>query len=76
MQTIDIGDALSRLRELLEAAEQGTEIIITREQQPIVRLEPIGSAEREPPILGWARGSVVDIAPDFDEIPEGFEDYT
>jgi antitoxin (DNA-binding transcriptional repressor) of toxin-antitoxin stability system len=76
MQRIDIGEALSRLRELLEAAERGVEIIITRGEQPIVRLGPVQPAEQDLGILGWARGSVLNMAPDFDETPEGFEDYT
>jgi antitoxin (DNA-binding transcriptional repressor) of toxin-antitoxin stability system len=77
MQNIDIGDALSRLRELLEAAERGVEIIITRGAQPIVRLGPATPPVKpDPEVLGWARGSVIHMAPDFDELPEGFEDYT
>ncbi len=76
MQKIDIGEALSRLRELLEAAERGVEIIITRGEQPIVRLGPVQPTEPDPAILGWARGSILHMAPDFDEIPQGFEDYT
>jgi antitoxin (DNA-binding transcriptional repressor) of toxin-antitoxin stability system len=76
MLRVDIGEALSRLRELLEAAERGVEIIITRAERPIARLGPVTHPAPDPPILGWARGSIVHMAPDFDEIPEGFEDYT
>ncbi len=75
MQNIDIGEALSRLRELLEAAEGGAEIVITRGEQPIIRLGP-ATPPAGRPTLGWARGSVLHMAPDFDELPEGFEDYT
>ena len=33
------------------------------------------TTEREPPRFGTLKGTVLYIAPDFDDIPEGFEEY-
>lgn len=39
---VGIFEAKTRLSELLERAEQGEEIVITRRGHPIVRLSPLG----------------------------------
>jgi hypothetical protein len=39
----------------------------------MVRAMPLAS--REPPRFGTLKGTILSIAPDFDAIPEGFEDY-
>lgn len=54
-------------------AEQGEEVIIARANKAIVRLVPVnaGAAKRR---LGEAKDQV-EIAPDFDELPDDFMDY-
>ncbi len=42
MRTIGAIEAGSRLAELLSAAENGEEVVITRDGKPIARLVPVG----------------------------------
>jgi antitoxin (DNA-binding transcriptional repressor) of toxin-antitoxin stability system len=55
-------------------ALMGEEVVIARDNKPLLKLVPIQPAltERKP---GSAAGQILYIAPDFDAIPEGFEDY-
>lgn len=70
---VNIAEAKARLSELVEKAASGEEIRIARDHRPLAKLVPVrGRAPRAP---GSARGQVR-IAPDFDDIPVGFDDYT
>jgi antitoxin (DNA-binding transcriptional repressor) of toxin-antitoxin stability system len=46
MQQIDIIDAKTHLPALLDAAIQGAEIIITQDNQPLVRISRVDAADR------------------------------
>jgi prevent-host-death family protein len=70
---VNIAQAKARLSELVEKADSGEEIVIARDHQPVAKLVPVrGRAQRTP---GSAKGQV-SIAPDFDETPSDFADYT
>ena len=74
MATFNVADAKSRFSELLQKAMVGEEVIIARDNKPIVRLVPLvtpGTTRRP----GSAKGQVW-MAPDFDATPSDFEDYT
>lgn len=73
MQTIDVKDAQAQLTNLLSSLEQGEEIIITRDLQPIAKLVGLSSAKgrRQP---GSAKG-VIWMADDFDAPLEDFKEY-
>lgn len=67
----NITDARNRLSELLEKALLGEEIIIAKENRPLVKIVPIRSLQAVPGVLkgqNW-------MAPDFDEPIPGFEKY-
>lgn len=75
MPTIPIEQAEHHLTEILETLAPGDEVVLTRNQEPIATLratppKPVSARE-----FGTLKGSVISIAPDFDDIPEGFEDY-
>ncbi len=73
MQQVDIMAAQSQITQLLESALRGEEIIITRDNQPILKLiqvSPIAKRRR-----GSAKGQIW-IAPDFDQPLEDFREYT
>ena len=74
MAKFNVADAKSRFSELIQKAMVGDEIIIAKDNKPVVKLVPLttpGKA-RKP---GSAKGKIW-VAPDFDAIPADFEDYT
>jgi antitoxin (DNA-binding transcriptional repressor) of toxin-antitoxin stability system len=76
MQTISVQEAQHHLAEIIDKIAPGAEIIITRDEKPVAVLRALlPSAPRKPRQLGTLKGSVLYIAPDFDAIPEGFEEY-
>ncbi len=76
MHTITIQEAQSRLAEIIDQLRPGEEVVILRDDKPAatIRATP-PAAPRKPRQLGTLRGSVLYMAPDFDAIPEGFEEY-
>jgi prevent-host-death family protein len=73
MQQIDIVDAKAQIESLLQSALQGEEVIITQNNQPILKLiqflQPPKRRQR-----GSAKGQIW-MAPDFDEPLEDFREY-
>ena len=76
MQTMPVQQAEGRLAEIIEKLSPGEEIVLTRDDKPVatIRATPPPPA-RKPRQLGTLKGSVLYMAPDFDVIPEGFEEY-
>jgi prevent-host-death family protein len=72
MQEITLAEASKQLPELIEAAMNGEEIVITKNNQPVVKLTPVSSERR--PLFGSAKG-LITISDDFDEPLEDFKDY-
>mgnify|MGYP006271140917 CR=1 FL=1 len=73
MHTVTIHEAKAKLSRLIEEALSGQEVIIARRNTPLVRIVPLeqpGTRRR----IGTAKGKIT-LAPDFDELPEGFENY-
>jgi prevent-host-death family protein len=70
---VNIAEAKARLSELVEKAASGEEIVIARDHKPVAKLVPVRA--HAPRVPGSARGQVW-IAPDFDQIPDDFHDYT
>lgn len=70
-----MAEAEARLPELARRAAAGEDILIAAAGGRLIRLVPVprGSRPRRP---GSGKGDLLWMAPDFDETPEGFEDYT
>lgn len=75
MQTIEIQEAEGHLAELIDNLPPGEEIVLTRDDKPVATLRANTDTPRKEPKFGTMKGSILYIAPDFDEIPEGFEEY-
>ena len=78
MQSVTVEEAQSHLAEIINELAPGEEIVLTRDNKPVATIRAASapaSLQREPPKLGTLKGSILYLAPDFDEIPEGFEDY-
>ena len=74
MQQFNIAEAKSHFSELVKIAMLGEDVVIARGNKPLLRLVPIVHNEgvRTP---GSAKGQILHIAPDFDELPIDFKDY-
>ena len=70
----NIADAKSRFSELVQKAMIGEEVIIAKDNKPVVKVVPIviPGKKRKP---GSAKGQIW-MAPDFDATPEDFQDYS
>ena len=73
MTRVTVEEAALRLSELLTETPVGHEIILTRNSFPVAKLVPLSARPR--PSRGSGKGLIRHIADDFDEIPEGFEEY-
>ncbi|MBE9231275.1 type II toxin-antitoxin system prevent-host-death family antitoxin [Cuspidothrix issatschenkoi LEGE 03284] len=74
MQTIDIKAAIHQINQLLEIAATGEEIIITKDNQPMVKLVSVETPKKRPPLFGSDK-NIITISDDFDEPLEDFKDY-
>ncbi|MSU77235.1 MAG: hypothetical protein EXS16_03965 [Gemmataceae bacterium] len=74
MTTLDIQQVDGHLTEILEKLPPGEKVIVIRDDQPVATIHAFPKLRRAPR-FGTMRGSILHIAPDFDAIPEGFEEY-
>jgi antitoxin (DNA-binding transcriptional repressor) of toxin-antitoxin stability system len=68
MRQVDISDAQAQINQLLQLALQGEEIIITRDNHPILKLIQFSSQPKRRQ-RGSAKGQIW-MAPDFDAFLE------
>ncbi len=71
---MELKQAKNQLDKLLETVIEGQEIIITENNDPVIKLSPIKREKKPPRKPGSAEGKVW-IADDFDAPLEDFEDY-
>lgn len=74
MSKFNVAEAKARFSELVRKALLGEEVIIARDNRPLLKLVPLQPPKR-PRTPGSAKGRVW-MAPDFDETPEDFKEYT
>lgn len=75
MLTIPIEQADGHLAEIIDGLPPGAEVVLTRDDKPVATIRAAQPMSRERPRFGTLEGTIVYIAPDFDDIPEGFEEY-
>lgn len=63
-----IREAKTKLSWLVDAAEAGEEVIITRRGKPVARLKPVIPTQGRASLFGSLEGQI-EIADDFDELP-------
>lgn len=63
--------AKTTLSKLVERAQNGEEIVLTRNGAPVARIEPVRPQNRMAEIRGAFRGEVW-MADDFHDLPAGF----
>ena len=73
--TIALNEAQANLKQLIDKLGPGEEIVITENQQPVARLVGERPARPPRPAPGLGKGSILYMAPDFDEPLEEFKEY-
>jgi len=73
MNQISLEEAKIHLKELVDAALKGEEVLIAKDQEHIVKLTPV-SAIKSHPQFGSAKGQIW-MADDFDAPLEDFAEY-
>ena len=75
MSQFNIADAKAHFSELVQKAMLGDEVIIARDNKPLLKLVPVGGSKkaRTP---GSARDKILYVAPDFDDTPADFAEYS
>jgi len=74
MKQYNIAEAKSHFSKLIKQALLGEEIVIARDNKPLLRLEPV-TAVKKKRLPGSAKGQILSIAPDFDKLPKDFKEY-
>jgi prevent-host-death family protein len=69
MAQIGMHEAKTKLSQLVERAEAGEDIVISRNGKPVARLIPVRNTNSLADIHGALRGEV-QLADDFDELPD------
>lgn len=66
--SVGMHEAKTTLSRLVDAAQSGEEVVITRRGEPVVKLAPVHWLPREE-LLGMYKGQI-EMADDFDELPD------
>jgi len=74
MHQVNIHEAKTQLSKLIKEALAGEEVVIAKDNRPLVRLEVLPEA-RGGRSLGGGRGLIVRMGEDFDAPVEDFADY-
>ena len=75
MTTITIQEAQAQLGDLIHRLQDGDEVVITENDQPVAKLARTESKQQWPCQAGSAKGSIHWMAPDFDAPLEDFKEY-
>lgn len=73
MHQVNIEEAKIHLSDLIDAAVNGEEVVIAKDEQHLVRLVPISRGKSRPQ-SGSAKG-LITMSDDFDEPLEDFAEY-
>ncbi len=73
MHQVNIEEAKTHLPDLIDAAVNGEEVVIAKDEQSAVKLVPV-SQHKLRPQFGSAKG-LITMSDDFDEPLKNFEDY-
>lgn len=75
MSQFNIAEAKAQFSSLVKKAMLGEEVIISKDNHPLLRFTPITPEPPKQRVPGTGKHLVIYMADDFDAIPEGFEDY-
>ena len=76
MSIVTIEEAQSSLSEIIHRLMPGDEVVVTENNRPVARIVPaVEPPARKPRQPGTLRGTVVYMAPDFDDPLDDFKEY-
>lgn len=73
MTKVDVDEAKDHLSDLIDEALQGAEVVLTKDNKPVVKLVPVSGGKARP-VFGSAHG-LIQLSPDFDEPLEDLDQY-
>jgi prevent-host-death family protein len=73
--SITVQEAQAKLKDLIERLAPGEEVVITENQEPVAKLVGQRATRQTRPAPGLGKGSILYMAPDFDEPLEEFREY-
>ena len=73
VQPVSVGEAKTKLGDLIDAALNGAEVVIEKDKESLVKLVPLSTGKPRPQ-FGSAKG-LISIPDDFDEPLEEFKEY-
>jgi prevent-host-death family protein len=71
---VNIAQAKAKLSELVQQALLGEEVILAKDNKPLLKLVPIEPIKKER-VPGSGKGEILFIADDFNETPAVFDGY-
>ena len=74
MAQLNIAEAKAHFSKIVRRAARGEEIVIAKDNHPLVRLVPVQGNEGDR-VPGSAKHHIVSVSPDFAGTPEDFKDY-
>jgi prevent-host-death family protein len=74
MSKFNIAEAKTHFSKLVQKAMLGEEVIISKDNKPVLKLVPLDKPKRSRK-PGSGKGQILYIAPDFDATPEDLKDY-
>jgi prevent-host-death family protein len=75
MHQIDVAEAKENLGELIEAAINGEEVLISKDNEPVVKLVVLPTTKKLWPSKAGSAKGMVWMSDDFDEPLEDFKEY-
>ena len=75
MSHYNIAQAKAQFSELVQRALAGEDVVIARDNKPLLRLAPLSAVPAQSRKPGSAKGLIKFIAPDFDAPIEDFDAY-
>lgn len=76
MPTMSLEQSDPLLAKIVQSLPPDEDVVLTRGGQPVATIRAAPAASHGPRRLGTLKGSILFIAPDFDDVPAGFEEYS
>ena len=73
MIVVNMHEAKTNFSKLVKQVEAGEEVVVARAGEPVAKIVAYTAPPKKPRVPGSMKGQIW-IAPNFDELPEGFDE--